>query len=233
MFISTLVWLLIVSHNIIIEKVMKYGLNKWTLRWTKNWLNCQAQSIVISGTKSCWWPVTSGVPQELILGPVLFNALIKYLGDGTECTLGKFAEDRKLGRVGSTLEGCAATQRDLERLENWDDRNLMKCNKVKCQVLPWGRNSLSAISLLGCAMKSIASKSREVIFSLCSAHIWSAVLEHTGVKQRATKMNAKMTFQCEGGWTQAQVAQSGCGVLVCPSLEIFRRGLGTLPSDLF
>jgi len=187
MFISTLVWLLTVSHNVFIEKVMNYQLDRWTLRWTENWLNCQAQRVVISGTKSCWWPVTSGVLQEMILGPVLFNALIKDLGDGTECTMSKFADDRKLGRVANTPEGCAATQKDLNGLEKWAHRNLTKRRERKCQVLPLGRNNPSAISLLG-----LASKSMEMIFPLCSVlvgHIWSGVLGHTGVKRRAMKMN--------------------------------------------
>lgn len=30
----------------------KYNLCKWTIRWTENWLNSQAQRIIISGMKS-------------------------------------------------------------------------------------------------------------------------------------------------------------------------------------
>ena len=31
-----------VSHNILIDKFMEYGLHKWTVKWIENWLNCQA-----------------------------------------------------------------------------------------------------------------------------------------------------------------------------------------------
>jgi len=39
-----------VSHNILIAKLRKCGLDEWTLRLIENWLNSRAQRVVISGT---------------------------------------------------------------------------------------------------------------------------------------------------------------------------------------
>ncbi|KAK4821756.1 hypothetical protein QYF61_000817 [Mycteria americana] len=91
---------------------------------------------MISSMNSSWRPVTSNVPQGSILGRILLNIFISDLDDEADCTLGKFV-------------GCATIQRDLNRLEKWADRYLVKFNKEKCKVLHLGRNNPMHQYMLG------------------------------------------------------------------------------------
>ncbi|PKU39972.1 rna-directed dna polymerase from mobile element jockey- hypothetical protein [Limosa lapponica baueri] len=92
-------------------------------------------------------------------------SLYDCLDDGAECTLNKFAGDIKLGGVANTADGRAAIQRECNRLEKWDDRNLMKFNKEKRKVLHLGRKNPMHQYMLGAAQleSSLAEKDPGVL----------------------------------------------------------------------
>jgi len=130
-----------VPHNILLSKLEKCGFDEWTVRWLRKCLEGRSQRVVVNGSMSEWMLMTTGVPQESILGLVLFNIFINDLHSKTECTLSKFADDNKLSGAADTPEGQGAIQSDLDKLKKWVCVNLMRFNKAKSEVLHLGQGN--------------------------------------------------------------------------------------------
>jgi hypothetical protein len=113
------------------------GINGTLLRWFENYLNDRWQRVVIEGAASAWSPVTSGVPQGSILGPLLFVIFINDLPDNVSPSTNSalYADDSKLYREIKSVEDCQFLQDDLAKLEKWSTDSNMRFNTEKCKVL--------------------------------------------------------------------------------------------------
>ncbi len=99
---------------------------------------------MVNGRTSRQVPMTSGVPQGSILGPVLFIIYINDLEDKFEDTtsvLLKFADDTKLAHQISCNRDSKKLQENLDKLWDWSNVWGMKFNTEKCHVLHLGQNN--------------------------------------------------------------------------------------------
>ena len=61
-----------VPHRRLVYKLEQYGIKGNLLLWIKNFLYYRQQRVTIGDSSSDWTPVTSGIPQGSVLGPILF-----------------------------------------------------------------------------------------------------------------------------------------------------------------
>jgi hypothetical protein len=126
-----------VPHPPVINKLKAFGINGNLLNWFTNYLNNRRQRVLLDGQSSKWMPVTSGVPQGSILGPLIFllyiNDLPNELSKDTLC--GIFADDTKIGRQLNTQHDEHILQEDINKLKEWGDSWGLKFNPKKCKHL--------------------------------------------------------------------------------------------------
>ena len=105
-----------VDHSVLLKKLRLYEVKGELFCWFKDYLFERTQRVVLKGAASHWSPVTSGVPQGSILGPLLFTLFINDLPDeatdGVKTAL--YADDTKLYRNVSSTEHCHLIQVTLQ-----------------------------------------------------------------------------------------------------------------------
>ena len=103
--------------------------------WIEDFLSARTQEVVIEGSKSTPSPVSSGVPQETVLGPLLF---LTYINDMPECVRSEiklFADDSLLYRRMQNNADRCQPQEDLDKLQGWEQKWQVAFNAEKCKVI--------------------------------------------------------------------------------------------------
>lgn len=125
-----------VNHEKLLYKLHYYGIRGQTLSWIKSFLDNRSQSVVVNGSKSSTIPVSSGVPQGSVLGPLLFLIYINDLPDFVKHSKVRlFADDTALYLSLTVSSHSSLLQQDLHQLEQWESKWEMKFNPSKCQVI--------------------------------------------------------------------------------------------------
>ena len=130
-----------VSHNKLISSLHEYGIDSsTTLEWIRSFLSGRTQSVVVDGAESDSLPVTSGVPQGSVLGPVLFLVYINRLPKGVNSTVRIFADDTVIYREIAAEEDHHTLQADLGTLVQWEREFSMEFHPKKCNILRVSRS---------------------------------------------------------------------------------------------
>ena len=85
-----------VWHKVLLYKLDRYGVNGSFLKLMASYLGGREQRVIMQNAESTWGPITAGVPQGSVLGPLLFLLYINDLCDDIESVIDLFADDCSL-----------------------------------------------------------------------------------------------------------------------------------------
>ena len=95
----------------------------------------------VGSSHSSWAPVTSGVPQGSVLGPVLFLLFVNEIPGLIKSRVKMFADNMKMYRAISDNNDSQQLQEDVNTLSQWSEKWLLKFNISKCKVMYCGANN--------------------------------------------------------------------------------------------
>src|SRR5208282_2186072 len=102
-------------HQRLLSKLRAYGIRNNVITWISAFLTNRKQRVVVNGSQSSWLPVTSGMPQRTVLGPLLFLLYINDITCNIQSTIRLFADDCILYRAITNLP-TNILQRDIDTL---------------------------------------------------------------------------------------------------------------------
>ena len=134
-----------INHNILVRKLPHFGLDENLIAWVTNYLTNRVQKCTVNGHTSEEQPITCGVPQGSILGPLLFLLFINDIDVN-------FVHSKVLLYADDTV--IYATHRDetfahlwmnedLSVLYNWCNKNHLTINLKKTKLMVFGTRNMT------------------------------------------------------------------------------------------
>ncbi len=127
-----------INHDLLLVKLKHYGIRGLPLKWITSYLHNRTQKCKVDGSFSAPKPISAGVPQGSILGPVLFNLFINdvFQFNATNIEIYLYADDTAvIFSADSNSELQTLVDKFFVRYANWCNLNCIVVNPTKSNYL--------------------------------------------------------------------------------------------------
>ena len=178
----------ILNHDLLLDKLRSYGVTDENHAWFESYLSFRNQYVKCNNTFSSSRPVTTGVPQGTVLGPLLFlifvnDLLLSLEKSGTSVYM--YADDITIYSANSDLgQAEASLQNAVDSVQSWFKNNKLLLNPKKSHVMLIGTRQRTQEKLLRITVNETTLDQKDHV-KLLGIHIdknltWSAHTEKLG-----------------------------------------------------
>lgn len=183
-----------VNHTILLSKLENYGIRGTAYNWFQSYLLHREQKVTILKQgikyKSPSKPITVGVPQGSILGPLLFILYINELPNVVGCeslSLTNYADDTNILITGKNFEDVARVNDiNFTKICNWfqDNSLILNISKTNCLTFRHSRNSYNYPTTLKLNKENIEmASSTKFLGIIIDEHLnWQSHIQELGIK---------------------------------------------------
>ena len=131
-----------IPHDLLIAKLHAYGLDEDALALVYSYLKRRKQCVRIKNTYSSFQEVIPGVPQDSVLGPILFNFYIDDLFLFIkQATLHNYADGNTLAYFSKSMPDLVNTlEKETGVALSWLENNEMTANPEKFHAILLRKN---------------------------------------------------------------------------------------------
>ena len=140
-----------VDHGILLDRLENHvGIKDTALAWFRSYLADRTFSVALGEFSSSTAPLSCGVPQGSILGPLLFSIYMLPLGQiirNHDINFHCYADDTQIyvPLTGSDMTQLSSVLACLSDIKCWMSQNFLQLNESKSEVLLFGPSNLTNV----------------------------------------------------------------------------------------
>ena len=182
-----------VDHTLLIAKLKNIGFSAPVINWFTSYLSSRTVVTSINNITSTPKPVTVGVPQGSILGPLLFLIFINDLPQCLKhCKSILYADDTLLYYAGRTENDLQVKiNEDLNSLSQWLNNNLLTLNYEKTKFMIFANKKQSTKVDITIENKKVL---QERLFNYLGVTLSSDLTWHNHINNIITKIKQSSEY---------------------------------------